>query len=555
MRVPTALVLLLAAVTFVAGLGRGAITDSDEAFYAEASREMVESGDWLTPVFNYEPRFQKPVLYYWLTAGTFRVAGQSEAAARLWAALAGVGLVLLTVSVGRRSADEASGALAGAIAATSFGYVALARMALPDLPLAFFSTAATWAAMQATLDRERAGTAWWIAAAALAAGGFLTKGPLAVILPGLVLLPLLVIERRWSALHPRHTLPALAVFAAIALPWYLAMWREHGTSYLQSFFIGDNLERFATERFNEARPWWFYLPVLAGGLLPWTPLAGVWLSALADGIRGRSGLGVSTTRLVVWALLPLLFFTLSIGKQPRYILPVLPPLAVLLAMAVSARTRAWRGTDGARRLPGAGAALRAGAVLSGGLLLVLAALVWRARLLFVDAEPGMTLGAAALVAACGLATVVAALVRGGRGAPWTLAVAAALALPALSWGAFPPAHADGVTRMATLVRTHRQHHEAIGTYGAFVRNLVFYTGVRQTDIVNDEQLVAFLASPQRVLVVLPAARLERVAGMLPQPVVRLAEVVYLDQAGLRLRSLLTPDPSRDIARVVLVANR
>ena len=94
--------VLLAALTFLVGLGRGPITDADEAFYAEAAREMVESGDWVTPFYNYEPRFQKPILYYWLTAATYLATGPTESAARLWSALSGVGLVLLTAACARR---------------------------------------------------------------------------------------------------------------------------------------------------------------------------------------------------------------------------------------------------------------------------------------------------------------------------------------------------------------------------------------------------------------------------------------------------------------------
>ena len=100
--------LLLAALTFFAGLGRGAITDSDEAFYAESAREMVASGDWITPYYNYEPRFQKPVLYYWLTRPPI-CAGPTEFGARLWAAMAGLGLVLVTAACGRRWYDESTG--------------------------------------------------------------------------------------------------------------------------------------------------------------------------------------------------------------------------------------------------------------------------------------------------------------------------------------------------------------------------------------------------------------------------------------------------------------
>ena len=118
--------LVVAGLTFLAGLGAPAITDSDEAFYAEAAREMLESGDWLTPTFNYEPRFQKPILYYWLTAATFAVTGPGPGAARLWSALAGVGLVFVTAGLARRWYDDDTALMAGAIVATGFGYVALA---------------------------------------------------------------------------------------------------------------------------------------------------------------------------------------------------------------------------------------------------------------------------------------------------------------------------------------------------------------------------------------------------------------------------------------------
>ena len=112
MRRPTFLLILLCSVTFLAGLGRPAIGDSDEAFYAEAGREMVQSGDWLTPHYNYEPRFQKPVLFYWLISATYVAAGIGEAQARLWSALAGVGLALLTAAAGRRWLDRPTGVLA-----------------------------------------------------------------------------------------------------------------------------------------------------------------------------------------------------------------------------------------------------------------------------------------------------------------------------------------------------------------------------------------------------------------------------------------------------------
>ena len=150
--------------------------------------------------------------------------------------------------------------LAGAIVATCYGYFAMARFALPDLPLTFFITLTVWAG----LERK------WIVVGVAAGLGFLMKGPVALVVPALVLTPI------WW--HERHTLPlkvrdltlAAVVGAVVGLPWYGAMTIEHGLPYLQGFFVGDNLERFATDRFNEPRGLWFYLPIVIGGMFPWS---------------------------------------------------------------------------------------------------------------------------------------------------------------------------------------------------------------------------------------------------------------------------------------------
>ena len=148
--------LLLAALTFFAGLGRGAITDSDEAFYAESSREMVASGDWITPHYNYEPRFQKPVLYYWLTSATYLVTGADRdrraRCGRRWPGSAWCSSPRPRAGAGTTRRRACS---PGAIVATNFGYFSIGRMALPDLPLTFCITLAIWAALVSTLEQER----------------------------------------------------------------------------------------------------------------------------------------------------------------------------------------------------------------------------------------------------------------------------------------------------------------------------------------------------------------------------------------------------------------
>ena len=547
--------LLLAALTFFAGLGRGAITDSDEAFYAEASREMVASGDWITPYYNYETRFQKPILYYWLTSATYLVTGPSELGARLWAALAGIGLVLVTAAAGRRWYDETTGLLAGAIVATNFGYFTIGRMALPDLPLTFCITLAIWAALVSTLESERSPRKFVLLAAVGLGAGFLMKGPVGLIVPAVVILPILMIERRSIALTPSDIVLGFGVLVAIAVPWYVVMWFRHGNEYLQSFFIGDNFERFATARFNEPRPWWFYVPVVAGGLLPWTPLALVWLGPITQFVRRRRDIGTVDLRLLLWAMLPLLFYSLSVGKQPRYVLPVLPPLAILLAASIVERTQEWRGFDGVRSLPRRALPVVVGSLLSGVFFVVLGVLVYRAQALLVNVQNIYTTIAAYTIATVGALVILCAVSKAWRSAPLAIALAAAIALPAIQYGALTGGGADTVQQMARLVQQHRTGGEQVGTWGVFVRNLVFYSGIRTTDVIDDEQASNFLNQSARSLLIAPAAEIDRLERERRIRVVRIAELLYFNEAGVRVRTLLRPDRDRDLTRVVLVANR
>jgi 4-amino-4-deoxy-L-arabinose transferase-like glycosyltransferase len=544
-------VVLLAVISFVGGLGRGAIADNDEAFYAESSREMVESGDWLTPHFNYEPRFQKPPLYYWVTAALFSVGGAHEFSARLFAALAGVGLVMVTTACGRRWYDESVGLLAGAIAATCFGYFALARMSLPDLPLAFFVTCSIWTAFVATLERERNPRQWLLYAAAAAALGFLVKGPLALLLPVMVVVPILLMERRSFNVSFSDIVLAGLLFLGIAVPWYGAMWAQHGTDYLTGFFVGDNFERFATDRFNDPRPWWFYLPIAAGGLLPWTLLALAWVGPVLLFLTRRRDIGTLDLRLLLWAALPLVFFTLSVGKQPRYILPILPPLAILLASSVIERTSEWRSLDGARRRPRPNRTVVVGSLTGGLFLVALAALLYRAQPLFLNVSAFTTLVVAGIIAMAGLAVIVVSVTSGWRSAPGMLAFATAIAFAVLPYGVLAAAPDSTVVQMADRVRAAHRAGDAIGTYQVFVRNLVFYTGLEHTDIIHDEHLAGWLAQHERALVVMPRVDADRLeAGGLRMQ--RLVELPYFNEGGIRVRMLLWPDPATDIDKVVLV---
>jgi 4-amino-4-deoxy-L-arabinose transferase-like glycosyltransferase len=536
-RRPVSTLVLLSLLTFGLGLGRQAISDSDEGFYAEAAREMVERGDWLTPSFNYEQRWQKPALYYWLTAATYVVAGVSEWTARLWSALSGVGLVLLTWAAARRVTGRDEDAwLAGAIAATCYGYFAMARLALPDLPLAFCITLGIWTA----LERK------WLLAGAAAGLGFLMKGPIALVVPALVLFPIWWRERHVRRPGRRDLAVAAVAFAIVGLPWYAAMTLEHGSAYLQSFFVGDNLERFATDRFNEPRPVWFYLPILLGGLLPWSIyLLAIAPGPIADVLRRRRRLAGDEWRLLLWALVPLFFFTLSIGKQPRYILPVLPPLAILLA----------RGIVNRMRDPGAGRLLAVATWTDAAVYVVLAVLLVRASPLFITVHPWFTWAAVGVMCAGAAALAWLAASRRWRRLPETMAACAAGLLLSAQFGALAGVRPEPVEEMAALVRAHRTAGEPVGEYQVFVRNLVFYLRFPQVELYDEGRALDFLRSGERVLLVVRAGdlpRLETIAGVSTRT---LGRVRYLDTANVRLRTLISPLPGQDLDTVLLVTNR
>ena len=542
--------LLLSSLTFLLGLGTQAITDADEAFYAEAAREMVEGRDWITPHFNYEERWQKPILYYWFTAAAFAGTDANEFMARFGSALSGVGIALLTWGAARRLTGNDNAAwIAGAIAATCFGYFMMARAALPDLPLALFMTATIWCAMVA-FDPTEAAPAAWAALAGLAAGlGFLAKGPLALVIPAIVLAPIWWRERRRVVVRPSHVALAVVLFAIAGLPWYVAMFARHGLAYLQSFFVADNLERFATTRYNDLRAVWYYLPILLGGLLPWTMFLLVlpWRPLRAI-VRRRRRLSDQEWRLLIWAIVPLLFFTVSVGKQPRYILPVLPPVAMMLGLGIANRIDAASDRAAARELTIATA-------LTVALFVVMAWLVYRARVLFISAYPELTWAGIVLVSISAIVLAATAASRAWRRLPAAMAISATVLLLTVEFGAFAGKRPEAVEEIAAMIHANRRGGEPIGEYETFVRNLPFYTHLRQMEIYDDAGAMSFLESDQRVFLVLHQPDLERLKTISDLPLTILGKVTYWNTAAVRLRTLIAPLPGEDLDTVVLVSNR
>lgn len=312
------------------------LIEVDDARYAEIPREMVETGDWATPHLNYMDYVEKPPLWYWLAASSYKVFGVSEAAARFpLAVLAALG-ILATAWLGTWLFSARAGLGAGLILATSGLYFFLSHYITPDLPLTVFLLLTCAMILRCALKpsdgRWAAPAAWTFAALA-----FLSKGLVAVVFPGVWTVALAVLYPGW-----RKGLKALlfplgpALFVLIAAPWFLLMERRH-PGFLHFMFVEQHFQRFLTQKYNRSSPWYFFLLVLPAGLLPWTAPA---LASLARPPRFWRE-NPKEGALALWAVLVTVFFSKSQSKLATYILPVFPQLSLLSALALQRSVPAW----------------------------------------------------------------------------------------------------------------------------------------------------------------------------------------------------------------------
>lgn len=304
------------------------LIEPDEARYAEIGREMLSSGDWIVPTLNGKPYFDKPPMFYWLIAGSFQLFGTNETAARHVPAAAAFLTLLVTFAFGRRLVGARAALLAVFMLAVMTGFVHCGRFLILDGVLTLFVTLALFAAHEAVCG-ERLRWSWWLTAAFSCALGVLTKGPVALMLVVPPIVGYAWLNRHRARPSLTHWCAALALVSAVTAPWFLAICLR-SPEFAREFFIDHHLKRFFAGHYHD-RPIWFYAPVLLIGCMPWTPL----LFPLAHFLFARSA-NVRALRspalgfLVLWASWCVLFFSLSRGKLPPYILPAFPAIALLL---------------------------------------------------------------------------------------------------------------------------------------------------------------------------------------------------------------------------------
>lgn len=322
-----ALLLLLGLIWF-GTLGTRSLIHPDEGRYASLALEMARSGDWVTPRLNGLLYFEKPALQYWIGALSFLGFGVSEFSARLWPGLAGFLTVLGVGFTAARLWGHETGVRALAIAASMTWLQVNSHFLTLDAGLTLFLTLALCAVLLANNGQPdaRQRRRWiWLAWAAMGAA-VLSKGLVGIVIPGAVLVLVSLWRRDMSLWRGLHWASGLLIFLAITAPWFvLVSLRNPG--FASFFFLHEHFARYLTEVHQREGAWWYYLPFVLVGMLPWTG-ALPWLLR-----KDRAEAGIAPRHLLAaWCVFVLLFFSASGSKLPSYILPMFPALALLVAM-------------------------------------------------------------------------------------------------------------------------------------------------------------------------------------------------------------------------------
>jgi 4-amino-4-deoxy-L-arabinose transferase-like glycosyltransferase len=322
-----------AAIMYLAliGLSPWGLWERDEGRYADVARSMLDRGDFITPRIDGAVFLDKPPLGMWVTAGSLLLWGRNEFGARFGQTVLALGLLLVTWRIGTLLFDRRR-ALAGVIVlASSCLFFVAAHILTLDLTLTFTVGLTLMLFLEGHRRHERDGR-FYILMAGGAALAVLAKGPIGLVLPGMTVALFLTLRRSWGRIGRMRLGWGLLLFAAIAAPWYL-MVSIRNPEFPAYFFLHENLARFATRTHHRAGVWYYYLPVVLAGLLPWSAIAAANLvaTAVADSrawLRRPRPPGEAAAFLLAWFIPGFLFFTLAQSKLPLYILPLFPAMAI-----------------------------------------------------------------------------------------------------------------------------------------------------------------------------------------------------------------------------------
>ncbi len=341
--------VIAAAVIWFSNIEYRKLIKPDEGRYAEVPREMVTSGDWVTPRLNGLKYFEKPPLQYWATATAYEMFGEHQWTSRLWTALTGFAGILLVWFVGMRLFGREAAAYAALLLGSSLLYVGMGHINTLDMGVTFFIalgiagfllSQAGYRELRSRDEARKASRNWMLVAWAGLALAVLSKGLMGLVLPGAALFLYCVLKRDFGVLKRMYWLPGIAVFTLIAAPWFYLVMKAN-PEFFHFFFIHEHFERFTTKEHGRYQPWYYFIPILLAGMLPWTLLMLDTLWRSLSGKRSEKSIEEATRAfdaerfLLVWVIFVFVFFSMSDSKLPSYVLPMFPALALLMGKQIA----------------------------------------------------------------------------------------------------------------------------------------------------------------------------------------------------------------------------
>ncbi len=322
----------LLGIFYALWLGGHALFTPDEGRYSEVAREMVVTGDYITPRLNGVAFLDKPVFYYWLQASAIQLFGLKEWALRFWPALIGILGCLMTYFAGRTLFTRRTGILAAVILATSPLYYGAAHYANLDLEVAVLISITllfSLLALHSTNPFQRNG--FFIFAYIFCGLSALTKGLIGIVFPAMIIGLWIVLLNRWSIIKQMRLVTGLVIFFVITIPWYYLV-QQANPEFLHFFFVTQQVSRFLTHGdFNNKTPFWFYIPVVLAGFFPWSIFAIQSLGKQMNTVWKNRQHHSAELFLVLWFVIIFTFFSIPTSKTVGYIIPVLPALALMVA--------------------------------------------------------------------------------------------------------------------------------------------------------------------------------------------------------------------------------
>ncbi len=309
--------------TILFGIGGVPLLDPDEPVYAETAREMLQTGDFLSPRIFGDYWYDKPPMYYWLVAISQAIFGDNEFAARFPASLMACGTAFMTYVATTKLLNEKAGFWSAVVLTTCVQFFYMGKAAVTDTTLLFFMTGALFAFMH-----EK----YWLMYIAMALAT-VTKGPIGIVFPGAIIFLYLVFNGNLDRIFRMHVIRGLLLYFLIASPWYYAMYTVHGMEFINTFLGFHNITRFTTPEHANRVTFWYYFPVVILGMFPWTGLLGL---AVLSSIRDSR---IDEMRKLlffhVWWAFVFVFFTICQTKLVSYILPMFPALAVIIGWYIA----------------------------------------------------------------------------------------------------------------------------------------------------------------------------------------------------------------------------